>query len=108
MTATQWRMIDELITERDPYCRGVLLLGLSAPVERLAEGFIQASHSATCRGFAVGRTIFEKPSLAWLAGQIDDATPIARARQTFQDLLSLWRPSCNPTNPCITTSILEA
>ena len=25
MTAAQWRMIDELIAERDPYCRGVLL-----------------------------------------------------------------------------------
>jgi Uncharacterized protein conserved in bacteria len=93
MTAAQWGMIDELIAERDPYCRGVLLLGLSAPVERLAEGFIQASHSTTCRGFAVGRTIFEKPSLAWLAGQIDDSTLIARVSQTFQDLISLWRNS---------------
>jgi 5-dehydro-2-deoxygluconokinase len=107
MTAAQWRMIDELIAERDPYCRGVLLLGLSAPVEILAEGFIQASHSATCRGFAVGRTIFEKPSLAWLAGQIDDSTLIARVSQTFQDLISLWRNSRNPTNPSINPSILE-
>ena len=107
MTAAQWRMIDELIAERDPYCRGVLLLGLSAPVERLAEGFIQASHSATCRGFAVGRTIFEKPSLAWLAGQIDDSTLLVRVRQTFQDLISLWRKSRNPTNPSINPSILE-
>ena len=72
MTAAQWRPIDGVIAERDPYCRGVLLLGLSAPVERLAEGFREAAGSTSCRGFAVGRTIFEQPSLAWLAGEIDD------------------------------------
>ena len=27
MTADQWRSIDEVIAQRDPYCRGVLLLG---------------------------------------------------------------------------------
>jgi 5-dehydro-2-deoxygluconokinase len=91
MTAAQWRSIDELIAERDPYCRGVLLLGLSAPVERLAEGFREAVGSASCRGFAVGRTIFEKPSLAWLAGEIDDNTLIARTRETFKNLIRVWR-----------------
>ena len=61
--------IDELIAERDAYCRGVLLLGLSAPVERLRRRALSRRRdSATCRGFAVGRTIFEKPSLAWLRG----------------------------------------
>ena len=107
MTAAQWRMTDELIAERDPYCRGVLLLGLSAPVEILAEGFIQASHSATCRGFAVGRTIFEKPSLAWLAGQIDDSTLIARVSQTFQDLISLWRNSRQVRVPKMSMPVMK-
>jgi 5-dehydro-2-deoxygluconokinase len=91
MTAAQWHAIDALLAERDPYCRGVLLLGLSAPVERLADGFREAVESTTCRGFAVGRTIFEKPSLAWLAGEIDDDTLIARTRETFETLIRLWR-----------------
>ena len=91
MTAAQWRPIDGVIAERDPYCRGVLLLGLSAPVERLAEGFREAAGSTSCRGFAVGRTIFEQPSLAWLAGEIDDQTLIARTRETFESLIRLWR-----------------
>ena len=106
MTATQWRLIDELIAERDPYCRGVLLLGLSAPVERLAEGFKEAAGSTSCRGFAVGRTIFEQPSLAWLAGEIDDKTLIARTQETFESLIRLWREGAqgragqdNQTNP---------
>jgi 5-dehydro-2-deoxygluconokinase len=91
MTAAQWRLIDEVIAERDPYCRGVLLLGLSAPVEHLAEGFREAAGAKSCRGFAVGRTIFGKPSLAWLAGEIDDQTLIARTRETFENLINLWR-----------------
>ena len=110
MTAAQWRLIDEVIAAHDPYCRGVLLLGLSAPVERLTEGFKEAAGSAACRGFAVGRTIFEQPSLAWLAGEIDDQTLIARTRETFESLIRLWRQAHNMTNaPAKVTSnpILE-
>ena len=98
MTAAQWRSIDGVIAEHDPYCRGVLLLGLSAPVERLAEGFKEAAGSTSCRGFAVGRTIFEQPSLAWLAGEIDDATLIARTRETFESLIRLWRQAHSKTS----------
>ena len=68
-----WQQLDTLIAERDPHCQGVVLLGLNAPTEELAEGFRQASASTRCRGFAVGRTIFGQPSRAWLAGEIDDA-----------------------------------
>lgn len=67
-SAEEWQQLDALIQERDPY-RGVVLLGLNAPASALAEGFQQASKSQTCRGFAVGRTIFQEPSRAWLAGK---------------------------------------
>lgn len=93
MDAAQWRAIDALIAERDPYCRGVVLLGLSAPVEQLEEGFRSAAQSATCRGFTVGRTIFYEPSLAWLAGEIGDDELIARVRRTFETLIAAWRAS---------------
>ena len=90
-TAEQWRKLDELIEERDPYCRGVVLLGLNAPADSLAEGFQQASQSRTCRGFAVGRTIFQEPSRAWMAGDIDDETLIQQVQQTFEQLIQAWR-----------------
>ena len=92
-TAEQWRKLDELIEERDPYCRGVVLLGLNAPADSLAEGFQQASQSRTCRGFAVGRTIFQEPSRAWMAGEIDDETLIQQVQQTFEQLIQAWRSS---------------
>jgi 5-dehydro-2-deoxygluconokinase len=91
MNAAQWQAIDALIAERDPACRGVVLLGLSAAVEQLCEGFKPAALSKTCRGFTVGRTIFHEPSHAWLAGSIDDAELIARVRRTFETLIDAWR-----------------
>jgi len=90
-TAQVWEQLDALIQERDPYCRGVVLLGLNAPAQELAEGFKQASKSITCRGFAVGRTIFNEPSRAWLEGEIDDAGLIARVQANFCFLIESWR-----------------
>jgi 5-dehydro-2-deoxygluconokinase len=93
MSAQQWRAIDALVQKRDPHCRGVVLLGLNAPIGQLAESFRQAGASSTCRGFLVGRTIFQEPSRRWLAGEIDDATLIAEARATFETLIATWRRS---------------
>ncbi|MEO6919808.1 MAG: 5-dehydro-2-deoxygluconokinase [Collimonas sp.] len=93
MSEQQWDAVDRLIAERDPYCRGVVLLGLAAPVEELAAGFRASRHSKTCRGFMVGRTIFHEPSKLWLQGQIDDATLIQQARATFEQLIGVWRAS---------------
>ncbi|MFA6068183.1 MAG: 5-dehydro-2-deoxygluconokinase [Janthinobacterium sp.] len=95
MSAKQWQAIDALVHERDPYCRGVVLLGLNAPIEKLAASFEQASASTTCRGFMVGRTIFQEPSRRWLAGELDDAGLIAAVRANFEQLISLWQRTRN-------------
>jgi 5-dehydro-2-deoxygluconokinase len=91
MPAEHWPAVDALIAERDPYCRGVLLLGSSASVEKLAVGFREARASTSCRGFAVGRCIFLEPSRHWLAGEIDDAMLVERVRATFERLIHAWR-----------------
>jgi 5-dehydro-2-deoxygluconokinase len=95
MSAQQWQAIDALVHERDPYCRGVVLLGLNAPIAALADSFEQASASTTCRGFMVGRTIFQEPSRRWLAGELDDAGLIAAVRANFEQLISLWQRTRN-------------
>ena len=95
MSAQQWQAIDALVHERDPYCRGVVLLGLNAPIAALAASFEQASASTTCRGFMVGRTIFQEPSRRWLAGELDDAGLIAAVRANFEQLISLWQRTRN-------------
>jgi 5-dehydro-2-deoxygluconokinase len=62
MAAAEWAAVDALLEARDRYCRGVLLLGQAAHADTLAAGFAAARQSRTCRGFAVGRTIFHEPS----------------------------------------------
>ncbi|MEP7330378.1 MAG: 5-dehydro-2-deoxygluconokinase [Betaproteobacteria bacterium] len=91
MSPQQWQAVDALIAERDPHCRGVVLLGLNARLEVLAAGFRDAAHSVTCRGFAVGRTIFQAPSRAWLAGEIDDAALQQQVRASYEHLIAMWR-----------------
>ena len=86
-----WPALDALIAERDPYCRGVLLLGLNAPIDELARGFADAAASTTCRGFAVGRTIFGEPAKSWLAGEIDDAGLVSIIRRNFEALIDAWQ-----------------
>jgi 5-dehydro-2-deoxygluconokinase len=91
MDETQWQAIDALIAERDPYCRGVVLLGQNAGIDTLAKGFRDARASATCRGFAVGRTVFQEPATRWLAGALDDAGVKRAIRANFETLIDAWR-----------------
>jgi 5-dehydro-2-deoxygluconokinase len=96
MDEAQWAAIDALIAERDAHCRGVLILGQAASADALANAFRDARGSATCRGFAVGRTIFELPSRRWLAGEIDDATLVRDVAAKFEALIDAWREARAP------------
>jgi 5-dehydro-2-deoxygluconokinase len=91
MTPTEWRAIDVLVEERDPYGRGVLLLGSNAPPEKLTAAFRDARASRSCRGFAVGRTIWQEPARAWLAQEIDDRALVQQVRAMFEALIGAWR-----------------
>ncbi len=86
----EWPALDTLIGARDPYCRGVVILGLNAPIDELARRFAEARGSRYARGFAVGRTIFGEPARAWLAGAIDDAGLIAGVRTNYEALIDAW------------------
>jgi 5-dehydro-2-deoxygluconokinase len=75
----------------------VLLLGQAANADTLAAGFAEARESRTCRGFAVGRTIFHEPSRKWLAGDIDDAALVRAVRVNFEALIGAWRKARGET-----------
>ncbi|MFL1906234.1 bifunctional 5-dehydro-2-deoxygluconokinase/5-dehydro-2-deoxyphosphogluconate aldolase [Plesiomonas shigelloides] len=91
LQAASWQTLDALIADRDPHCRGVVLLGLDAPESELAAGFAASAASTRVKGFAVGRTLFGQPSRDWLAGNIDDDTLIARISGNYLRLIALWR-----------------
>ena len=88
--ATAWRAVGATIAEADPYCRGILLLGLEAPEEALETAMAEAATCPLVRGFAIGRTIFAEAAEAWLAGRIDDGAAIADMAARFGRLAAFW------------------
>jgi 5-dehydro-2-deoxygluconokinase len=88
--AGAWHAIDRVIAEQDPYCRGVVLLGLEAPVDQLADGFAAAQAAACVRGFAIGRTIFAEAAERWLRGEIDDRQAVDEMVARFGKLVTHW------------------
>ncbi|MCW5721990.1 MAG: 5-dehydro-2-deoxygluconokinase [Devosia sp.] len=85
-----WAAIDAVIEARDPFCRGVVLLGLEAPQEQLEAGFAAARASRTVKGFAVGRTIFAEAARKWLLGEIGDAAAVDDMARRFGALVTVW------------------
>jgi 5-dehydro-2-deoxygluconokinase len=90
LSPSQWREIDALLGARDRYCRGVLVLGLNAPIEELKASLADARDARTCRGFAVGRTLWVEPARNWLAGTLDDAGLVDQVATNFSDLIAAW------------------
>ena len=92
-TAAAWSNIEKVITANDPYCRGIVLLGLDAPEEDLARAFTATAGHSTIKGFAVGRTIFSTVAESWLAGKIDDAKATSEMADRFANLVNVWNKS---------------
>jgi len=89
-SAAAWRAISDVIGREDPWCRGVVLLGLDAPLEELEAAFATAAQVPVVRGFAVGRTIFMKTAEAWFAGEIGDEEAVAAMAARFGRLAAAW------------------
>ena len=89
-SAAAWAAIDTVIEARDPFCRGVVLLGLEASQEALETGFAAAKSSRMVKGFAVGRTIFAEAAKGWLAGTVSDDEAVADMARRFGALVSIW------------------
>jgi 5-dehydro-2-deoxygluconokinase len=85
-----WDAIAAAIARHDRYCRGVLLLGLDAPPAALEASLALAARQPVCKGFAIGRTIFGAAAKAWMAGEIDDDTAVARMAETYAGLIQAW------------------
>src|SRR5690606_13767500 len=89
-SAAAWREIDAVITARDAWCRGVVMLGLEAPLDELTRAFAAAKSSATVRGFAVGRTIFADAARQWFGGTMTDAEAVDDMAGRFAALCGAW------------------
>ncbi|MFM2404677.1 MAG: 5-dehydro-2-deoxygluconokinase [Pseudomonadota bacterium] len=90
MQPAGWQALAELVAERDPHCRGAVILGLNQPLQYLVDSFRQATHPIV-KGFMVGRTLWATPSLQWLRGEIDDAGLQLAVAANFATLVEAWQ-----------------
>lgn len=89
-SAAAWQKIEAVITTNDPYCRGVVLLGLEAPLAELEVAFAATSDASIVKGFAVGRSIFAHAAEEWMAGRMDDQAAVDDMARRFEQLTKAW------------------
>ncbi len=92
MVPASWAALAALIAERDPDCRGAVILGLNQPLAHLVASFAQATNPVV-KGFMVGRTLWAAASLQWLRHEIDDAGLVNAVAANFATLVDAWRAS---------------
>jgi 5-dehydro-2-deoxygluconokinase len=97
--AAGWKELEATIRAADPQCRGVLVLGLDAPLDELAPRLAQAARAPLCRGFAVGRTIFGDAARAWFAGTMDDAAVVATIAHRYRQLVGAFSAARREIEP---------
>jgi 5-dehydro-2-deoxygluconokinase len=97
-TRRAWEAVCATITECDPHTRGIVMLGLDAPEEELAESFQIAAGFQLVKGFAVGRTIFGQVARDWLAGRIEDEAAVQAIAERYQRLCAIWDAARLRTN----------
>lgn len=94
MAAESWNALDQLVAQRDPHCRGAVILGLNQPLPALLRGFAQA-RAPVVKGFMIGRSVWQEPAVAWLRGDIEDAELVHRIATSFRTLIAGWQTSRN-------------
>ena len=95
-TDAAWGRTCAAVKAGDPWCRGIVVLGLDAPEDRLAESFAVAAKHDLVKGFAVGRTIFGATAGKWLAGNLSDTHAVAQMEANFRRLNGLWDAARQP------------
>jgi 5-dehydro-2-deoxygluconokinase len=85
-----WKNIEKAINDNDPWCRGIVLLGLEAPADQLEKAFAATAVAPLVKGFAVGRTIFAHAAQQWLSGQMSDEAAISDMAGRFEALTKAW------------------
>jgi 5-dehydro-2-deoxygluconokinase len=86
-----WENIESAIARGDPYCRGVMLLGSSAPQGELAGLFVAAAPFKVVKGFAAGGTILDEVARDWFCGATGDDAAVNGMAERLAALVSAWR-----------------
>jgi 5-dehydro-2-deoxygluconokinase len=87
---TAWAKTCAAISNNDPYCRGIVILGLDAPFEVLEASFKVAAQFPLVKGFAVGRSVFSDAARHWLSGAISDGEASQNMAEKYAILCDAW------------------
>ncbi|MEM7378272.1 MAG: 5-dehydro-2-deoxygluconokinase [Pseudomonadota bacterium] len=93
LTPVGYAAVDTLIAKHDPHCHGMVVLGLDAPLDELAQGFADSAGVSRVKGFAVGRSIFGAPSRQWFVGDISDAAFVDAVATNYRSVIAAWHAS---------------
>lgn len=86
----EWKAVCHTIDLNDKYSRGIVVLGLDAPMEELVCCFRAAASFKLVKGFAVGRTIFRNAAERWFHGKISDSEAVDIMASNYAELCSHW------------------
>jgi 5-dehydro-2-deoxygluconokinase len=86
-----WANIVRVVEERDPFCRGIVMLGLSAPIPDLIASFEATASFRLIKGFAVGRSIFHDVARDWLSGRSTNSEAVEAMAARLAELVQGWR-----------------
>jgi 5-dehydro-2-deoxygluconokinase len=89
-STSAWQNICNTIEQNDPYCRGIVVLGLNASDSDLAASFDVAARFDLVKGFAVGRSILGEAAAAWMLDELTDDEAIAAMTKRFETLCAIW------------------
>ena len=89
-SARTWDALCEVISRRDPHCRGIVILGFDAPLAEIAQSFHAAADHPLIKGFAIGRSIFSDSARAWFGGSMDDDAVIRTVADNFASVIDMW------------------
>ncbi|MBC7803513.1 MAG: DUF2090 domain-containing protein, partial [Candidatus Parcubacteria bacterium] len=88
---TEWVAIEKVLARNDPHCRGVLLLGLEASEAELGRSFALAARHPSCKGFAVGRSIFMDAARRWFSNECSDSAVADEVAANYRRLVNSWK-----------------
>jgi 5-dehydro-2-deoxygluconokinase len=86
-----WNAIGRIVGANDPYCRGIILLGVDSTLDDLARTFAIAASCAQVHGFAAGRTLFGEVAQRWFDGRLSDESAVQEMAARFASVANAWR-----------------
>ena len=89
-TDAAWANACSVISQNDPYIRGVVMLGLDAGEDELSSALALAAQHDLVKGFAIGRTIFGEAGRGWFSGAFGDEEAVAMMADRYARLCAVW------------------